>query len=313
MNMDNVADFASRGVKERLLSGRSRSMERLPLLRAAFDGMAAGFVEAMRGRGGPSVRLEVDEVTGGRASDAVDMIEGRALIAAYLGLDRDAVSFIAVDRPFVLAIVDALLGGDGSDAPYDGERVLTSIETRIGLLALDELAKALQDAFAANCGASFPLERVEHPQGVRHALQNDDFAVTCHCTIEALGYRGDASIVVPQSLIEPMRDALSRTAAATPASIDPIWAKRMKERVTQTDVTLSAVMEKREMTLASIARLEIGQIIDLPVSPTSLVKLVCEGEALFWCEIGQKDGAYTIRIDDFVDQEQEFIDDVIGA
>ncbi|HEY8261169.1 MAG TPA: FliM/FliN family flagellar motor C-terminal domain-containing protein, partial [Methylosinus sp.] len=72
-------------------------------------------------------------------------------------------------------------------------------------------------------------------------------------------------------------------------------------------------MEKRDLTLGDIARFEVGQIVELPVTPTGLIKLECEGQALFWCEIGQKDGAYTIRIEDFVDKEQEFIDDVLGA
>lgn len=44
----------------------------------------------------------------------------------------------------------------------------------------------------------------------------------------------------------------------------------------------------------------------------SRVKLVGNDRDLFWCDVGQEDGAIVLRVDHFIDQDQEFIDDVLA-
>ena len=35
--------------------------------------------------------------------------------------------------------------------------------------------------------------------------------------------------------------------------------------------------------------------------------------ALIWCDLGKSNGVYTLRVDSFVDREQEFMDDILAA
>ncbi len=51
----------------------------------------------------------------------------------------------------------------------------------------------------------------------------------------------------------------------------------------------------------------------LPITPTSLLRVESEGRTLFWCALGQKDGSYTVRIEEFCDERQEFIQDLLGV
>ena len=76
--------------------------------------------------------------------------------------------------------------------------------------------------------------------------------------------------------------------------------------------SLRAVLEERHLTLGELADLKIGQVLELQATPRSRVKLEGNEQALFWCHVGQAEGSYVLRIDDFVDQEQEFIDDVLS-
>ena len=71
------------------------------------------------------------------------------------------------------------------------------------------------------------------------------------------------------------------------------------------------MIEERQFDLRDIAGLEIGQVLTLQATAKSRVKLECNAEPLFWCDFGQADGFYTLRIDEFVNQEQEFIDDIL--
>ncbi|MBG0808590.1 FliM/FliN family flagellar motor switch protein [Methylosinus sp. H3A] len=312
MSMDGVADFASQGVRERLLSGGGPSLERMPLLRAVFDAMAADVQDSMRGLAEGAMQFVVEATTVARASDIAVEADRVALAATYVvETDPDAKTIIGADRRFVFTLLEGLFGSDGSEAPYDAERELTAIETRVGMLAFARVTKSLQVALASLAGVSFTLEPAENRVEPAGGPRKNGFSVVCRCRLRAFGTQGELFVAIPQATLDPLRDVLSQEASGAAPAADPYWAKRMKERVTQTEVTLSAVMEKVDLTLADVARFEVGQVIELPVSPTGLVALMCEGQSLFWCEIGQKDGSYTIRIDDFVDQQQEFIDDVL--
>jgi flagellar motor switch protein FliM len=313
MSAGDASELGVHDLRERLLAGGGVSIDRLPLLRVVFDQMAEGFgEEASRQLG--AVRLQVESVTGGRAGEVFADLENSAVAAYYGGADPDARILVAAERRFVFSIVEGFFGADGAEPPYDEDRPLTEIETRAARVAFGWLTKALRGGFASAADVAVRLEPQEvRSDGSGSPRKVGGFALTCRCRLVGLGREAEIFVSVSQAFLDPMREALARDPSATILSADPQWAKRMKNRVTQTEVTLSAAMERRDLTLADIANFEVGQIIDLPVAPTSLIKLECEGQALFWCEIGQKDGAYTIRIEDFVDKEQEFIDDVLAG
>jgi flagellar motor switch protein FliM len=64
--------------------------------------------------------------------------------------------------------------------------------------------------------------------------------------------------------------------------------------------------------LAEVSQFKIGQVISLPFSPASLIPLECVGKRLFNCALGQKDGFYTIRIEDVVDDQMEFLHSILS-
>ncbi|WP_244532061.1 FliM/FliN family flagellar motor C-terminal domain-containing protein [Methylocapsa palsarum] len=62
-----------------------------------------------------------------------------------------------------------------------------------------------------------------------------------------------------------------------------------------------------------MADLRVGQIFALQATIKTRVKLKCNAEPLFWCSLGQDAGCYTMRVEDFINKEQEFIDDVAST
>lgn len=310
---EEAPEAPGRAVRERLLAGGGLSPDRMPMLRVLLDETAAAFEEELRKLSFQSPKVVVDSVTSARASDAQATLDGSTLTAIYGGADAESRVTLAAERRFAFAMVEGLFGADGTEPFFDEDRALTPVEQKLARLALDRLAKALRESFAARADAVVPLDPVEVKPEPAGAGRKPGAILLCRCRLSAFDCDSVVLIAIPQAVLDPMRDALAQDPSATIQSTDPLWAQRMKARVTRTEVTLSAVMEKRDLTLGDIARFEVGQIVELPVTPTGLIKLECEGQALFWCEIGQKDGAYTIRIEDFVDKEQEFIDDVLGA
>jgi flagellar motor switch protein FliM len=118
-------------------------------------------------------------------------------------------------------------------------------------------------------------------------------------------------VVIPQPALNAIRHTLERDPAESISTGDPRWAMQMKSRLGRTEVTLRAVIEERQFTLADIANLRVGNIFKLHATPQSRVRLECKNQPLFWCQLGQGDGLYTVRVEENVDQEQEFIDDIL--
>lgn len=313
MHVDETRERARPGLRERLLAGAGLSIERLPLLRAVFADMASGVEKSLQGVSEAAIKFFVVEIGAERASDLIERFERSASTALYEGAEQDAKIFVGADREFVFTLVETLFGADGSEPAYDERRDLSNVEIRIGQFACGGLAKALQESFSAIADIPFAMEPAQGKLDPAVVKRRNASSMICRCRLEALGCGGELFVAIPHALLEPHRDTLSRDPKAETPLLDPEWAKRMQDRVAQTEVSVHAVLEKPGLTLADIARLEVGQIVELPISPTSLIKLECEGQALFWCELGQKDGLYSIRIEDLVDQEQEFIDDMLGG
>ena len=58
----------------------------------------------------------------------------------------------------MFAIVEAMLGGDGSQPAYAGKRPLSKIETRIAAAFFGRFARALDRRLASDRGDAFMLE-----------------------------------------------------------------------------------------------------------------------------------------------------------
>jgi flagellar motor switch protein FliM len=119
-------------------------------------------------------------------------------------------------------------------------------------------------------------------------------------------------VIIPQTALNPIRQSLTRVVSSHTTVKDQRWTKQIQTEVHKTEVKLQAILEERPMTLGEIAGLKIGQVIELQASPRSPVQLQCNDETVFWCQLGQRDGSYVLRIQDSANQEQEFFDDLLS-
>jgi flagellar motor switch protein FliM len=109
-----------------------------------------------------------------------------------------------------------------------------------------------------------------------------------------------------------MRNVLSRAAAEESIMPDPAWSQKIQSEVTRANVELVAVLDEQEISLADVACFGVGHMLQLSANPDSLVSVECNGERLINCHLGKANGVYTLRVHDFVDDQQEFIEDILA-
>jgi flagellar motor switch protein FliM len=305
------AAHSTADIRDKLLDAAGLSLERLPMLHVIFDRMSTSCAEHLRHLATSPMYYSLSGVETGRITDILEMYEANAIAGIFHAPDWDSHVLIGVDRDFMYTIVEVLFGSDGSEAPVEEARGFSSIELRVAQVIFEQLAKALQASFSLVVNTRFKLERIETRMDFAVIGRRNNQAVAAKFLLQALNRGGEMFVIVPQSVINPMRQTLSKVVTGESSGRDPRWTKQIKTEVTKASVSLTAVLEERHLTLGEIANLSIGQVIDLQATPRSLVKLEANHQALFWCTVGHSEGSYVLKVEDSIDQEKEFFDDIL--
>lgn len=294
----------------KLLDATGISVERLPILRVVFDRMIASFSDQIRPLTTTTALFSIKEIGTGRIAEALERWDGDVIGAVYLVPEWDARLFVCLDKRFMSVLIEVLFGGTGDEWAAN-DRPFSGTDQSIARIALDHAAKSLETSFASVVETTLRFERIETRMEFVVIGRRSNFCIITKIELQALGHSGEMLVVIPQPALNVIRHTLERDPAEGTSTGDPRWAKQMKSRLGQTEVTLRAVIEERQFTLADIANLRVGKIFQLLATPQSRVRLECEDQPLFWCQLGQGDGLYTVRVEENVDQEQEFIDDIL--
>jgi len=170
----------------------------------------------------------------------------------------------------------------------------------------------MEGSFASVCEAGLKLERVETRLDFAIIAPRGTFGVTTKIRLRTLGRSGEMFVLIPQAALNSIRPHLGRNLSADMAVRDPHWTRQIETEIGRTEVAIRGLIEERQFILGDIADLRVGHIFTLQSTIKTRVKLECNAEPLFWCKLGQDGGCYTLRIEDFVNKEQEFIDDVVS-
>jgi flagellar motor switch protein FliM len=294
-----------------LFGGGSISLDRVPMLRVVFERAAAASAKEFRTSAGNQLLLSVAGLQTGTAGEVLAQHDGAIVAAALHASAWNARLLISARRSAVFAIVEMMLGGDGSQPAYAGKRPFSKAETRLAATFFERFAKALAAAVAQVAPTPFTLEAPANSinfEAVGNAV-TPVFAVKLN--LEALGRGGEIVVAVPQSAIVPLRNVFAQTGKDSNLP-DPRWTEQIEREIKRANVTLNAVLDERTMRLGEIGSLRVGQVLELKATSRSRVHLECDGERMIACQFGRSNGVYTLRVDDFVDREREFMDDILA-
>lgn len=298
-------------IRDMLLDAAGLSLDRLPMLHVIFDRMSTTCAEHLRHMAASPMYYSLSGLESGRITEILEMYEANAVAGIFHAPEWDSHILIGFDRDFIYTMVEVLFGSDGSEPPVEEARGFSNIELRMAQTLFEQVAKALQASFSLIVDTKFKLERIETRMDFAVIGRRNNQAVAAKFLLQALNRGGEMFVIIPQSVLNPMRKALSQVVTGESSGRDPRWMKQIATEVKKTEVTLKAVLEERFLSLGEIADLKIGDVIELQATPRSRVKLEGNQQGLFWCHIGQSEGSYVLKVDELIDQEKEFLDDVL--
>ena len=294
-----------------MLTRGSGVADRFPGLPTLLESVAKRMTAELTAITGAAPQVRLASLETGAVRD-VAAIETRGSLAAILRLDPwgGVVSALA-DHDCVFTVVELFCGGDGAEPAFSAQRQLTNVEKRLMRRLFEKVASGLASALAAVAKGDVHARPVGEMGAVEALGQAAAPVVLAAFELCVIGRRGRLVLAMPEAAIEPVRRQLARAAQAASSPRDPAWAAELEKGVTKAGVLLTAVLDELTLELGDLARLEPGRILELKATPERPVKLEAEGQPLLKCQLGKSKGAYTLRVEGFVDREEEFLNTLI--
>lgn len=296
-------------IRARLIEAGGLSLDRLPMLHVVFDRLTSGCSDNLKHLLASPAFFSFSGVRSGRFGEMLDAYDNNAVAGIFHAPEWDSHILVGLDRDFLYTMVEALFGSDGGEPPVEEERAFSALELKLAHTIFEQVGKALESSFSLVSMTPFKLERTETRMEFAVIGGRSNKAVEAKFGLQALNRGGEMFIILPQSVINPMRPALSRVLTGDSAGRDPKWTQQISAEVQKARVTLRAVLEERTLTLGEIADLKIGQVLELDATPATRVKLEGNDRPLFWCHMGQAQGSYMLRVDEVIAQDKGDTDD----
>lgn len=282
---------------ETLFSSAGIALERMPMLRNLLEQLRSILVAHVGQLSTAQVVTTLESMKIERAGRALTAPAPGDVISYFEAPGWDSMIAVQFERTLLTGLVEAALGGDRSEPAKDEDRALSRLEMRL-TAAIAEKVMSLEEGFEPIGPLRLNFAKLERRRDSTGLGPESAQLIVVTYRMETLYRGGLMRLLIPQTALLPLRALLSRAPNAVLEAGDPQWTMQMKQGLQSTSLPLSAILEEREMTLADIARLEVGQVLGLDATPRSRVRLTCRGATLFWCALGQTDGAFTLRVEE---------------
>ena len=215
---------------------------------------------------------------------------------------------IMMDPKLVFIIVDNFFGGDGTiHAKIEG-REFTATELRViekvVAMCFEDLTKAWEPILAVE----FDYHSHEVNPHLANIVSPTEVIVVSSFHIELDGGGGDLHVVLPYSMIEPIRSILDAGIQSDMSEVDERWGILLKEELMHAKVELTALFAEKELKVSDLLDLKPGDII--PIDMPEFVTLMTEDMPVMRGEYGEYEGSLAVKIREVValpDPDDELI------
>ncbi|WP_323690181.1 FliM/FliN family flagellar motor switch protein [Rhizobium sp. AN95] len=222
---------------------------------------------------------------------------------------------MAVGNGFVIALMERMLGAAADTIGEPDERSLSHIELDLAAMVLGRIGGVLRSGVNAPGGFEATIDPPFTANG-KSAFEEmiaGLYGVTVRMKIAIGKVSSEFALIVPQ------RPLLKTSIAAPKASAQALkkqaeWVDLISEQVKRSQVTLEARIKLETLTLRTISRLVVGDVIpfqDLKQDDIG-VEVSANGSKLYNCEFGKSGDRYMVRVKNNVSTDDEILRHLMG-
>jgi flagellar motor switch protein FliM len=205
------------------------------------------------------------------------------------------------DPNLVFLVIDSMFGGHGRYSMRVEGRDFTITEQRIIRRLLSLTLESYAEMWAQVYPISFEYIRSEMHTKFASITSGNEIVVTTSFNIELGASGGNLNICLPYSMIEPVRDLLTRPLQeASAGDIDQRWTHQLSSQIRNAEVEMVAEFAHINTSIARLLRLRAGDI--LPMEPRPAICAHVGAVPVIECSYGTSNGRYALRVTRILNQ-----------
>ena len=199
-------------------------------------------------------------------------------------------ALITMEARLVFILVENFFGGDGRfHAKIEG-REFTPTERRIIQLLLKIVFEDYKEAWSPVMGVEFEYLDSEVNPSMANIVSPTEVIVVSSFHIEVDGGGGDFHVVMPYSMVEPIRELLDAGVQSDKMETDVRWSSALRDEIMDVPVNFRVNLLEQDISLRDLMELRPGDVIPINMPenatmfvedlPTYRVKMGRSGEKL---------------------------------
>jgi len=199
-------------------------------------------------------------------------------------------ALVTMEARLVFILVENFFGGDGRYHARIEGREFTPTERRVTQLLLKIVFGDYKEAWSPVMGVEFEYLDSEVNPSMANIVSPTEVIVVSSFHIEVDGGGGDFHVVMPYSMVEPIRELLDAGVQSDKMETDVRWSSALREEIMDVPVNFRVNLLEKDIALRDLMELQVGDIIpiDMPKHaimfveelPTYRVKMGRSGENL---------------------------------
>ena len=209
------------------------------------------------------------------------------------------------DSRWVTTAVDCIFGGAGRIPVRDLPRRVTHIELGVRQRLMESLATAYESAWQALYPIRMKPLRQEQQMsslrltGLQDAVLHAQFVISFNRVELAV------NLCLPRRALEGLSQDSTHDENLAPQSV--AWSRSLQHQLHSTPVDAVAVLCEKELTVAQLLSLSIGQV--LPIELSDPVRLMVDGVSMLSGRYGVRNGHYALKVEN-INEQHNYYDSV---
>lgn len=190
---------------------------------------------------------------------------------------------ITLDATLVFKLVDLFFGGNGQNVKVE-TREFTMTEQRIVNRVINGSFVDIKQAWQSVVDFALQLKSHESNPLLTNMMAPSESVIVSRFEVDLDGEAGQFHIVLPISMVEPIKDTLGAGLKTDVDSSDEQWGDDLRRELMYASIDLNCKVVERQISLRDILDLEEGDVI--PVDLPEHVSVLANDRLIYSAKLG---------------------------
>jgi flagellar motor switch protein FliM len=161
-------------------------------------------------------------------------------------------------------------------------------------MLMEQVVSATQEAWLALLPVKIELINREMNPHFANIVSPTEIVVVSKFRIDIDGKGGEIHVVLPYSMLEPLKDTLRAGMQSDRADREERWSQILRNELEESEVDVVTRLGTASTTVGSLIDMRPGDVI--PIEFDGQATVLADGIPLFWGELGQQRGQQVVRV-----------------